>query len=212
MCGIIVASLGRIAWAAHEIGIGTDLEIDAALLGAATGLLLVLGGLLKPAWTRACTVAACFAVYASFSLSTAPLDGVAGRYASEVQAKLHHARVAVPNGFNGQFERFEFLLPGNQFIPYDSDERAASRVNRDAVELRRLLASHDAVIWLQSEPSELAPPCTPDCSVLGSRWEIKGRHQSGEINWGNVWYPQRWLFRREWLVTSALPSRDDAQR
>jgi len=212
VCGIFIASLGRIAWAAHEIGIGTDLELDAALLGTATGLLLVLGGLLKPAWTRACTVAACFAVYASFGLGTAPLDGVAGSYASEVQAKLHQARVAVPNGFNGQFERFEFLLPGNQFIPYDSDERAASRVNRDAVELRRLLASHDAVIWLQSEPSELAPPCTPDCSVLGSRWEIKGRHQSGEINWGNVWYPQRWLFRREWLVTSALPSRDDAQR
>lgn len=29
-------------------------------------------------------------------------------------ARLQAARVAVPSGFNGQFERFQFLLPGNQ--------------------------------------------------------------------------------------------------
>jgi len=203
VCGIVIASLGRIAWAAHEIGIGTDLELDAALLGVAAGLSLVLGGLLKPAWTRACTVAACLAVYASFGLGTAPLDGDAGHYASDVKAQLHQARVAVPNGFNGQFERFEFLLPGNRFIPYDSEERAASRADTNSVELGRLLASHDAVIWLQSEPSERAPPCVPGCRVLGSRWEVKGRHRSGEINLKNIWYPQRWLFRREWLLTSS---------
>jgi hypothetical protein len=66
------------------------------------------------------------------------------------------------------------------------------------------------VIWLQSVPSELTPPCVPDCIVLGSRWEVKGRHQSGEIHWGNLWYPQRWLFRREWLVTKTLPPKNGA--
>jgi 4-amino-4-deoxy-L-arabinose transferase-like glycosyltransferase len=211
LCAIFVAGLGRIAWTAHEIGIGTGIELCATLLTMAAGLLLVVGGLFKPAWTRACTVAACLAVYAAFGLATAPLNGASGHYASEVAAMLRRARIAVPNGFNGQFERFEFLLPGNQFIPYDSEERATSHANTAAVELSRLLDSHDAVIWLQSNSSELTPPCTPDCRVLGSRWEVKGRHQSGEIHGGNLWYPQRWLFRREWLLRSAAPPKDGAQ-
>ncbi len=211
LCAVFIAGLGRIAWAAHEIGIGTALELDATELAVAAGLLLVTCGLFKPAWTRASSVAACLAVYASFGLGTAPLNGAAGHYPSEVAAKLQQARIAVPNGFNGQFERFEFLLPGNQFIPYDSDERAASRSNINAAELSRLLASHDAVIWLQSELSEKTPPCVPNCSLLGSRWEVKGRHQSGDITLENLWYPQLWLFRREWLVTNTAPLNDDAQ-
>lgn len=210
LCGIFIGVLGRIAWAAHDIGIGTGLELGATLLAVLAGLLLVLGGFFKPAWTRACTVAACLAVYACFSLTTAPLNGAAGQYPSEVSAKLHQARVAVPSSFNGQFERFQFLLPGNQFVPYDNEGRATSSSN--AEELSRLLSKHDAVIWLQSEPAEQAPPCMPGCSVLGTRWEVKGRHQSGEINRANLWYPQSWLFRREWLVTNGLPPTRDAQR
>jgi hypothetical protein len=211
LCGVFMGVLGRIAWAAHAIGIGTDHELGAALLAAIVGLALVVGGLLRPAWTRACTVAACLVVYACFGLATAPLNGAAGQYEPKTIAQLHHARVAVPNGFNGQFERFQFLLPGNQFVPFDSEGRAASRARADAEELNRLLARHDAVIWLQSEPSELAPPCVPDCKVLGTRWEVKGRHQSGEITLSNLWYPQAWLFRREWLVAKALPPSDAAQ-
>jgi hypothetical protein len=203
LCGIFITGLGRIAWTAQEIGIGSDIELSVTLLAVATGLLLVLAGFLKPDWTRTCTVAACLGVYASFGLSTAPLNGASGRYPGEVAAQLEKARVAVPNGFNGQFERFQFLLPGNQFLPYNSEERA-----HNFTDLGRLLSSHDAVIWLQSEPSELTPPCVPDCIVLGSRWEVKGRHQSGEIHWGNLWYPQRWLFRREWLVTKTFPPKN----
>lgn len=212
LCGLLIAGLGRIAWAELELGIGSNVEFSATLLTTLAGLLLLVGGLLKPAWTRACTLAACLAVYASFGFSTAPLNGAAGQYAEAVTTRLQQARVAVPNGFNGQFERFQFLLPGNQFIPYDSDERAASHAATNAQELGRLLASHDAVIWLQSEPSELMPPCLPGCSVLGSRWEVKGRHRSGEIHWGNLWYPQRWLFRREWLIARAAPASNAATR
>lgn len=204
LCGIFVVMLGRIAWAAHDIGIGTRIELDATMLAVGISLLFVICGLLKPAWTRACTVAASIGVYACFSLSTAPLDGDAGHYEARTTSRLHNARVAVPSNFNGQFERFQFLLPGNQFAPYDSEGHLA--------ELSRLLASHDAVIWLQSEPSEQAPSCLPGCTVLGTRWEVKGRHQSGEINLANLWYPHTWLFRREWLVTNASSLSSDAQR
>ena len=205
LCGVLIGGLGRIAWAAHELGIGSGLELSLTLFTVAAGLLLVLAGTFKPAWTRACSLAASLAVFACFSLSTAPLNGADGLYGHEVMAQLRQARVAVPNGFNGQFERFEFLLPGNRFIAYDSDERAS--VGATASDLQRLLAGHDAVIWLQSNPQELTPACTPACRVLGSRWEVKGRHQSGEINWSNVWYPQHWLFRREWLLANADAAR-----
>ena len=206
LCGILIAALTRIAWAAHGLGIGSELELAAALAAAAFGLLLVIGGLWVPAWTRACTVAACLTVYAAFGLSTASLNGSSGQYASSVQSQLTQARIAVPNGFNGEFERFQFLLPGNRFIPYAIEESPASSTSSGALQLTRLLSSHDAVIWLQPEPSELTPRCVPDCRVLGWRWEVKGRHRSGEINASNLWHPEHWLFRREWLVTSALTS------
>lgn len=202
LCAIFIGVLGRIAWAAQDVGIGTATELNATLLAVVASVILVIGGLLKPAWTRAATLAACLAVYACFSLTIAPLNGAAGHYDAATAAQLRQASVAVPNGFNGQFERFQFLLPGNRFVPYDSEGRAAPGVSAHAGQLSQLLARHDAVIWLQSQAWELAPPCVPGCTVLGTRWEVKGRHQSGEINLANLWYPQTWLFRREWLVTS----------
>jgi hypothetical protein len=61
------------------------------------------------------------------------------------------------------------------------------------------------VVWLQTRDEPTEPLCTPNCKVLGSRWEVKGRHQSGEITLSNVWHPQQWLFRREWLLTRNQP-------
>jgi 4-amino-4-deoxy-L-arabinose transferase-like glycosyltransferase len=210
LCAIFIGVLGRVSWAAHAIGIGSGIELGATLFAALAGFLLVIGGFARPAWTRTCTVAACLAVYACFNLATAPLNGSAGQYEAGVAAQLHEARIAVPSNFNGQFERFQFLLPGNRFLPYDAEDPTAS--GTPAGELKRLLAAHDAVVWLQSDPAELHPPCAPACTVLGSRWEVKGRHRSGEINPANLWQPQTWLFRREWLVTNGGPSAGAAPR
>lgn len=204
LCAVLIVALGRIAWAAHEIGIGSDIDLGATLLAVLAGLLVVVGGVLRSHWTRACTVGASLAVFAGFSLATAGLNGPAGHYEASTIAQLRQARVAVPSGFNGQFERFQFLLPGNRFIPYDGEKRAET--GSSAIELNRLLASHDAVVWLPSQVPEEAPPCLPACKVLGTRWEVKGRHQSGEINLANLWYPQTWLFRREWLLAGGAPS------
>ena len=61
-----------------------------------------------------------------------------------------------------------------------------------------MLAEFDAVVWVQGEPGQ-APPCT-DCRVLAQRWHIKSRHRSGEVTLDNLWRPQEWLFREEWLL------------
>lgn len=204
LCGIFIGALGRIAWAEQELGIGTDAELSATMIAVAAGFILLIGGLLKPAWTRACTIAACLTLFACFSLTTAPLNGPAGRYPSEVAAQLSNARIAVPSNFNGQFERFQFILPGNRLMPYDGEAMARANAGKPpAEELKRLLANHDAVIWLPLTSSDQAAPCMPACTVIGTRWEVKGRHQSGEITLANLWQPQAWLFRREWLLKRA---------
>jgi hypothetical protein len=35
---------------------------------------------------------------------------------------------------------------------------------------------------------------------LGERWLLTSRHLPGEVRPDNLWYPQQWLFRREWLL------------
>jgi hypothetical protein len=214
LCGVMISGLGRIAWAAHDVGIGTNAQLYATLFAVAASLVVVIGGLFVPAWTRASAVTACLAVYACFGLTTAPLNGASGHYESQTVLKLHGARIAIPSSFNSQFERFQFLLPGNRFLPYDGESRAPAGTPSESSnkELAHLLATHDAVAWLQADVSEQTPPCVPHCTVLGSRWEVKGRHQSGEITGANIWYPQSWLFRREWLLTNDVRLSTDAQR
>ncbi len=200
---LFIGVLARIAWAGHDIGIASNSELFSAMLAGAAALALLLGGLIKPAWTRFCALAVCLMAYACFGLTIAPLNGSAGQYQPPTVAQLQQARVAVPNGFNGQFERFQFLLPGNRFVPYEGERRTSKDASANAAQLQQLLRDFDAVAWLQSDASEQAPPCLPNCVLLGTRWEVKGRHQSGEITLANIWYPQVWLFRREWLLGRA---------
>ena len=208
---LFIGVLARIAWAAHDIGIASSSELFSVMLAGAAALALLLGGLLKPAWTRFCALAVCLMTYACFGLTIAPLNGSAGQYPPQTVAQLQQARVAVPNGFNGQFERFQFLLPANRFVPFDGERRTGADASSNSAQLQQLLRDFDAVAWLQSDASEQAPPCLPNCVLLGARWEVKGRHQSGEITLANVWYPQVWLFRREWLVSRADATASEAR-
>lgn len=204
--------LGRIAWVGYSLQLATTGEISLTLLVMAAGALVIAAGLWRAGWTRLCALLACLLVYAGFGLTVAPLDGTPGRYAIQVAQRLPSGRVAVPNNFNGQYERYRFLLPGTHtFVPYDTDARALARVQpgstlpTPAEQLDKLLAGHAAVVWGQSSQEEVVPSCLPGCSVLGQRWQLRSRYLSGEITWANLWYPQQWLFRREWLVVRVAP-------
>jgi hypothetical protein len=136
----------------------------------------------------------------------APLSGDAANYSEAVQQQLQGKKVAVPNGFNAQYERFHFLLPKTQLAPYDTDGRNTGTLYPDmpaAQRLDKLLQEFDAVVWVQQSLEEAEPSCAPGCKVVAQRWHVKSRHQSGEITLSNLWYPQEWLFRREWLVALA---------
>ena len=199
LIAIVLLVLGRIAWVAHDLGIASGLEMTLALAAVAAVSVTLLCGMAKPGWTRACTVAASLLVFASFNLVVNPLDGPSGRYDAAVQKRFNHALLAIPSNFNAQFERFEFLLPGNKIKGYHYDlmfQGAASTVT-----LNEQLQAHDAVIWVQAESSDAQPPCMPACEVIASRWVVKERHRAGEITAANLWYPHAWLFQREWLLS-----------
>jgi 4-amino-4-deoxy-L-arabinose transferase-like glycosyltransferase len=194
--GLLALGLARITWATHVLGIASTAEVTMTMTVAGLTVGLSVAGLARANWSRACAVSACLALYACFGLCTAPLNGPEGRYPASLAGQLKGAQIAVPNNFNGEFERFEFLLPGNRFRPYPSSRPP---------NLQDLLAHHDAVAWLQDGSLQSQPNCLPQCKVLGSRWEVKGRHKSGEITLANFAYPEQWLFRREWLIRSNTP-------
>jgi 4-amino-4-deoxy-L-arabinose transferase-like glycosyltransferase len=198
--------LARIGWVLNDTDIGTGFLLVAVLLCSATGLAAVLLGLFKPATTRVAALLACLCVYASLSAMVAPLSRDAANYSDTIQQQLKGAKVAVPNGFNAQYERFHFLLPQSALVPYDTDGRNTGALYPDmpvAQRLTTLLNEFDAVVWVQASLDQAVPSCAPDCKVLAQRWHVKSRHQSGEITLNNLWYPQQWLFRREWLVVGA---------
>ncbi len=200
--------LGRVAWVMGELHIATTSQVAIVLIAASAGLAGTAVGFSMKNWCRAATLVVCLAVYASFGLMVAPLSGPDTGYDAAVQAQLQGKRIAVPNGFTGQYERFHFVLPGKTLVPYDAEGRNTGAYQPDmppAQRLTYLLTQFDAVVWLQDSLDQTAPSCLPQCQWLGTRWHVKSRHKSGEVTLDNVWYPQEWLFRHEWLVANVAP-------
>jgi 4-amino-4-deoxy-L-arabinose transferase-like glycosyltransferase len=198
--------LARIAWVIGELDVGSPLLSELTLVIASLGLLAVFLGLFNARWTRNLSLLACATVYASFSLMVAPLSHPDADYSEAVHGQLSGKRVAVPNGFTGQYENYHFVLPGAKITPFDAEGRNTGELYPDMPapeRLLRLLNEFDAVVWLQDDDDQDEPTCMPDCELLAQRWHVKSRHKSGEITLDNLWYPQEWLFSREWLLVKA---------
>jgi 4-amino-4-deoxy-L-arabinose transferase-like glycosyltransferase len=198
--------LARIAWVMGDMQIASQTDVTMTLIAACAGLTGATAGFIQKKWLRAASLFACLSVYASFSLMVAPLSAPAARYSAAVHSQVQGKRLAVPNGFTGQYERFHFVLPTANLVPYDAEGRntGAYRPDLPANErLAYLLGQFDAVVWLQDDLSQSAPSCVPQCTLLGTRWHVKSRHKAGEVSLRNLWQPQEWLFRHEWLVANS---------
>jgi 4-amino-4-deoxy-L-arabinose transferase-like glycosyltransferase len=201
---LVLVVLTRLAQASAELGIATPAEHGFALLCVGAGVAFAVAGLWRARWTRACTLGLGLALYAVLNATLAPFSGVAGHFDVTVTASLPPGtRVAVPSGFNAQHERYQFLMPGASawaITPYAP--------TRDAKVLAELLTRHEAVVWQLGDKgmpgnaltgAAVAGPETPG-QVLATRWDIRSRHQSGEIRLDNLLYPAQWAFGREVLV------------
>ena len=199
----VLIVLARIDWVMGELHIADSSQIAMTFIAASIGFAGATGGFFIKRWCKAATLVTCLAVYATFGLMVQPLSSDSSGYSDSVKRRLQGQRIAVPNGFTGQYERFHFVLPGTRITPYDAEGRNTGALKPDlppAERLAFLLAQFDAVVWLQERPDQDAPSCAPQCIVLGSRWHVKSRHKEGEITLNNLWQPQAWLFRREWLI------------
>jgi 4-amino-4-deoxy-L-arabinose transferase-like glycosyltransferase len=197
--------LARVAWVMGELQMASHLQVTMTLIAVCVGLTWASAGFFISRWTKTATLVAVLAIYAAFGLMVQPLSTSDAGYSPAVQAQMQGKRVVVPNGFTGQFERFHFILPGASITPYDAEGRNAGAFKPELPSTERLaflLGQFDAVVWLQESLDQPQPSCLPGCKLLGSRWHVKSRHKEGEVTFDNLWYPQQWLFRREWLVSS----------
>lgn len=195
--------LGRISWVMADLHMASPSQLAMTLVAVGAGLVGVVAGWIQKDWCRNASLVAVLALYASFSLMVMPLGTEAAGYSAAVRSQMQDQRVAVPNGFTGQFERFHFVLPGARITPYDAEGRNTGAFQPDLPPVERLaflLDQFDAVVWLQDSLDQAQPSCLPACTLLGRRWHIKSRHKDGEITLANLWYPQQWLFRHEWLL------------
>jgi 4-amino-4-deoxy-L-arabinose transferase-like glycosyltransferase len=200
----VLIMLGRISWVMGELGMASNAEVAMTLFASCAGLACVAAGFGRKSWAGNACLAVVLSVYATFTLMVQPISGPEAGYSADVQSALRGKRVAVPNGFTGQFERYHFLLSGAQITPYDAEGRNTGALYPDmppAARQSRLLAEFDAVVWLQEDLHD-RPSCLPDCELLGQRWHIKSRHKEGEVTLDNLWQVEDWLFRREWLLSA----------
>jgi 4-amino-4-deoxy-L-arabinose transferase-like glycosyltransferase len=192
LASVALLVLTRLAWVMEAVGASTPAVLMGSTGIALCGAAVIAVGLLRKPSTLWAVPAACIAVFASLNTLLAALDGPAGRFDTPAAQQLRGLRIAVPSGFNGSFERYSFVLPGNTWAPYDPSGPAA---------LDSLLASHTAVVWSSNRSQDALPPCSAaHCRVLAQRWDFRSRHASGEVRLDNLWDAQQWLLKKEWLV------------
>ncbi|MES2951221.1 MAG: phospholipid carrier-dependent glycosyltransferase [Pseudomonadota bacterium] len=198
--------LARVAWVMGDMQIASNTQVAITLIVTCIGLTWASAGFLISAWSKTATLVVVLAVYTSFGLMVQPLSTFDAGYNTQLRTQMRGKRVAVPNGFTGQFERYHFVLRGARITPYDAEGRNTAAFKPElppAERLDFLLGQFDAVVWLQDRLDQPQPSCLPRCTLLGSRWHVKSRHKAGEVTLQNIWYPNEWLFRREWLVAKS---------
>ena len=125
------------------------------------------------------------------------LQGLSGERVAfqgqEMQRPLSET-VWVPEGFNGEFDRFQFLLPGNnRFVPDQAKVNAFSEGSETSPGTWFIVARTPGAAELPCEIQQR-------CERIAMRWDIEQRLKPGQVNAGNIARPGEWLWRQEWLL------------
>jgi len=134
-------------------------------------------------------------LFAWFGMLSAPLHTASNTYSPEVVAQLQGAKLATPSNFNGDFERWRFLIPSvGRITPYMDHEPNAD------TDIAQRLKAFDAVV-VHRYWHEAPPDCEQaNCQILAQRIGLRGRHPAGEINLKSLQTPERVMFWREYLL------------
>jgi len=191
---LALAVLYWLAWHAHSLGVlPTVWALCVALAGM--GVVVLCVAMWRTAQPVALHALWCAALFL-FGLN-ALLQGMSGErvhFQGSITERPTADTVWVTEGFNGEFERLQFLLPGhNRFVP----QQAKLQALIDGSD--RTPGTWFIVPRLMSDPPL---PCETQlvCERVAVRWDIEQRLKPGQVHAGNVWRPSEWLWRQEWLM------------
>lgn len=152
-----------------------------------------LAGTVKPALSRPMAALAGFAVLLSLAWTTEPFNGPLGRFKPATEALLQGQTVAVPSNFNGQFERYQFLIRGATVLPYF----AAQPVDYNDIDALFKNARYALVQRRMGES-----PCEK-CRIVDVRWDLRSRQSEGTL--AAFKHPETFWYAKEYLVERLAP-------
>ena len=152
-------------------------------------------GMFKKQWTRGAVAASGFAVLLLLAWTTAPLNGEKGHFKLSTVALLQGQTVSVPNNFNGQFERYHFILPGARVVAYDAPQAV------DFAEVDALLKTSRYALVARRIGQV---PCS-NCRIIDSRFDLRSRQDPSEGTWAALKTPDAFWYAKEYLVEQVAP-------
>ncbi len=158
-------------------------------------VLASLAGMVFKSFTRAAAAAAGFGVLFLLAWTTAPVNGELGHYKPSTVARLAGQTVQVPNNFNGQFERYHFILPGAKIVAYDAPQPV------DFADVDALLKTHRYALVARRIGQT---PCT-ECRIIDWRWDLRSRQDPSEGTWAALKTPDTFWYAKEYLVEALNP-------
>ena len=154
-------------------------------------------GIVKKAWTKPITAVCGSGFLLALAWVTAPFNGPLGHFSQQAVALVQGQQVRVPNNFNGQFERYQFLLTGAKVVAYDAPQ-PVDYADADVDTL--LKTSRFALVQRRKGQA----PCT-QCRIIDARWDIRSRQDAKEGTFAALTSPDTFWYSREYLVEQVQP-------
>ncbi|MDD2929677.1 MAG: phospholipid carrier-dependent glycosyltransferase [Sideroxydans sp.] len=194
-----VAVLALFGWLAYNLEAQMAGLYDTVFWAvlAFTSLLVALA-IYASRWTRGLSNVVALLTLLVFAMLLRPFDGEAGRYDAAARQATQNKDVWVPCDFRASWEDYRFLLPDAYIHGYHAQPPIA------ADELKARYALFAVQLPLQDKP------CA-ECVVVGSRLEIRGRHNDEEIKAMLGGEVMQQLFVREWLLSAAAGDGEEMQ-
>ena len=152
-------------------------------------------GIAKKAWTKPIAAVNGFGFLLALAWVTGPFNGAVGHFSPQAVALVQGQQVRVPNNFNGQFERYQFLLNGAKIVAYDAPQ-PVDYADTDAL----LKTSRFALVQRRKGQA----PCT-QCRIIDARWDIRSRQDPEEGTFAAMMSPDTFWYAREYLVERIQP-------
>jgi hypothetical protein len=177
LMALATAALGWTAYSLNTvfpIGLGYSpwyaLAVGVLLLACAVGLF-------SARFRVMLTAASAVAWLALLGALATPFERDLGRFDSRAVQVVAGQKIMLPQNFNAQFERFQFVLPRAQAVPYSTADMTPPAT--------LLQQAPFAVI---TRPLGIAKPSESarSYSILATRLVLRGRQNPGEVTWDTL--------------------------